>query len=367
MHDSATPPPPSEPTKQQDDFAGIPIVANYHGIVFFIIIFVTLYVARGFLLPVFAALLLSYALAPAVRMILHLRVPRVLAAFIVVTVATAAFAYGIFALSGPAVSLLENAPESFDKLGKLAQALKRPVENMNAASEQLNEMTQGQKKNRPVVVQMEESGLGNLILSQTPIVLGAIISTLILLFFLLAFGHLLLKRAVEISPRLSDKKRVIETARQIESSVSQYLVTVSLINAGLGACVSLALFLLGFPNPIIWGVLAGALNFIPYLGAVAGVCLLTFASFSITDTLEYALIYPAAYLALTLIEGNFVTPLILGRSFTINPIFIILVLLFLGWLWGIPGAIMAVPLLVAVKSAAQEFERTHSLAVLLSK
>lgn len=363
-----TTPPALESPNSSRILAGLPFATSYHSsIVFSIIIFATLYVARGFLLPVFAALLLSYALVPAVRMLMHLHIPRVLAAFIVVSIATAAFVYAIIALSGPAVKWLEKAPESFDKLGQLTEVLKRPVENVNAATEQLNEMTQGDKKKRPLVVRVEESNLGDLILSQTPIVIGAAISTIILLFFLLAFGHVLLRRVVEISPRLADKKRAVDTARQVESNVSRYLGTVTLINAGLGACVALVLSALGFENPILWGVMVAILNFIPYLGAVAGVCLMAFASFSSSDNLEQALICPAAYFALTLIEGNFITPMILGRSFTINPVFIILVLLFLGWLWGIPGAIMAVPLLVAVKSVAQEFDSTRSLAILLSK
>lgn len=347
---------------------GSPIkLGNYQSIVFFIIIFATLYVARGFLLPVFSAVLLSYALLPAVRILMHLHIPRILAAVLVLAIATIAFGSALLALSGPAVSLLEKAPESFDRLGRFVEVLKGPVENVNAATEQLNEMTKGDNNKRPLVVRMEESTLGDLVLSQTPIVLGAVLSTLILLFFLLSFGHVLLKRIVEISPSLSDKKCAVDAARQIERNVSRYLITVTIINTGLGCCVALSMYLLDFSDPILWGVLAASLNFIPYLGAVAGVCLISFASLSTAGNSEYALIYPATYLALTLIEGNFVTPFVLGKSFTINPIFIILVLLFLGWLWGILGAIMAVPILVAVKVAAQEFESSRPLSILLSK
>ncbi|MDQ8187400.1 AI-2E family transporter [Pelagicoccus sp. SDUM812002] len=363
---------PSTPSSEKqdrlrNDHLGISLISKYYGIVFSIIIFVTLYIARGFLLPVFAALLISYTLVPAVRLLCHFHIPRVLAAFVVVAVAFSAAIYSLVALSGPAVAWLEKAPESFDKLSELTEVLKRPVENVNAATEQLNEMTKGDERKRPLVVRLEDSSIGDLILSQTPIVIGAAISTLILLFFLLAFGNVLLKRIVEISPRLSDKKRTVDIARKIESSVSRYLVTVLAINVCLGCCVALSLHLLDFADPIFWGVMATTFNFIPYLGAVAGVCLLTFASMSTSGDLEYALLCPAVYFVLTLIEGNLVTPFILGQSFTVNPIFIILVLLFLGWLWGIPGAIMAVPLLVVLKSAAQEFESTRSIAVLLSK
>lgn len=337
-------------------------------VVFSIIILTTLYIARGFLLPVFAALLLSYALIPIVRMLVAIRIPRVVAAFLVVSVFFFGSLYSIFALSGPALTWLERAPESFNKLEDFSQILKRPVENVNAATEQLNKMTESENGGKkPMVVRIEKSNMLELVLSQTPIVIGASLSTLILLYFLLAFGNILLCRIVEISPRLKDKRRAVETAREVESCVSRYLLTVTIINASLGLCVGLSLYLLGFKNPILWGTLAAAFNYLPYIGAFSGVGLLALASLSTTNNISLALTYPAIYLVLTLIEGNLITPMVLGQSFTINPIFIVLVLLFLGWLWGIPGALMAVPMLVAVKSAANSFDTTRPLATILSK
>ncbi|MDQ8203980.1 AI-2E family transporter [Pelagicoccus sp. SDUM812003] len=333
-----------------------------------IIILATLYIARGFLLPVFAALLLSYALVPAVRILVRMKIPRVLAALLVVGASFLATLYAIIALTGPAITWLEKAPESFDKLESISSVLKRPVENVNAATEQLNKMTKSDGEGKePVLVRIQETNIIDIVLSQTPIVIGATLSTMILLFFLLAFGNLLLKRIVEASPDLAGKRHSVETARVVEANVSRYLVTVTIINATLGFSVGFALFLLEFESPVLWGTIAALLNFIPYLGAFAGVGLLALASLSTQPNLELALLPPSIYLVLTVIEGNFLTPLILGKSFSINPIFIILVLLFLGWLWGVPGAVMAVPILVAVKSAANSFESSRPLAIILSK
>ena len=142
------PNPPEKQTNERPDLAGIPLMPQSQGIVFFIIIFATLYVARGFLLPVFAALLLSYALVPVVRMLIKLRIPRVLAAFMIIAFTSATLAYCVIALSGPAVTWLEKAPESFDKLDGLIETLKQPVENVNAAGEQLNDMANGKKSKR---------------------------------------------------------------------------------------------------------------------------------------------------------------------------------------------------------------------------
>lgn len=344
---------------------GLP--ATYQWIVFAIILLTTLYVARGFLLPVFAALLLSYTFIPFVRFLQRLLIPRIFAALIVVSVFTVATTYSLVALSGPALNWLEKAPESFDKLENIARSIKRPMENMDKASKQLDQITESDSGKEEVVVRVQESSAAEIILNQTPIVIGGAISMLILLFFLLAFGDVLLRRFVETSRSFRDKRRAVETARKIEQGVSSYLITVSLINVGLGVTLGLALWGLGFKNPALWGTIAAGLNFIPYLGAVVGVGLLTLASISIVEPMSQALIYPAVYFALTTIEGNIITPLILGRSFMINPIFIILVLLFLGWLWGIPGAIMAVPILIGVKCAAEQFDSTRPFARLMAR
>lgn len=344
---------------------GLP--TQYQWVVFAIIVFATLYVARGFLLPVFAALILSYTFVPFVRILQRLYFPRIVAAFTVVALFATITTFALVALSGPALNWLEKAPESFDKLERIARSVRGPMENVDAASKQLDEITKGEKGSKEVVVRLRESSVAEIILNQTPIVIGGAISTLILLFFLLAFGDVLLRRFVEASSSLRDKKRAVETAREIERSVSSYLLTVSAINLCLGITLGLALWAMDFKNPILWGSLAAALNFIPYLGAIAGVGLLALASLGTIEPISQAFIYPATYFVLTSIEGNFITPLILGRSFTINPIFIILVLLFLGWLWGVPGAIMAVPILIGVRCTAEQFESTRPLARLIAR
>lgn len=332
-----------------------------------IILLAALYAGRGFVLPVLAALILSYALIPLVRVLCRCKVPRIVASFLVVSGFSAACVFGAITLSGPALNWLEKAPRSFEKLEHLLETVQQPVNNMSRASEQLNEMTNGEKKRGEVVVRVKESSLAKVFLSQTPAALGATTSTLILMFFLLTFGKTLLRRVVEISPRLRDKVKAVETAREIESNVSRYLTTVTLINSCLGLSVGLSLYFLGFESPALWGTLAACLNFVPYLGAIAGVLLLALASLSVTPDPLQALLFPSVYLALTLIEGNFITPVILGKSFELNPVFIILVLLFLGWMWGILGAVMAVPLLVAIKSAASHFPKTQNVATLISR
>ena len=200
------------------------------------------------------------------------------------------------------------------------------------------------------IVTTNHSGvISKFFLSQTPDFLAQALTMVILLYFLLAYDGLFLGKLIKAMPRLQDKKRALTIAREIESSISKYLVTVTCINAGLGTAVGVAVGLLGMPNPLLWGVMAMVFNFVPYLGATVGIISMTLAAVLSFDSLTWALIFPTTYLAIAIIEGNFITPMILGHSLTVNPIVILIALMFWGWMWGIPGAMLAVPILATFK------------------
>ena len=179
---------------------------------------------------------------------------------------------------------------------------------------------------------------------------------IVLLYFLLASGDLFLRKLVRVLPRLSDKKRAIEIARQTEGHISTYLSTVTLINIALGLIVGVAMHLVGMPNAILWGVMAGLLNFIPYLGALATAGILAIVSVLTFDSLGRALVAPLLYLAINTVEGYLVTPMLLGRRLTLNPVVIFLGIILWGWLWGIPGALLAVPILATFKIFCDQIE-----------
>src|SRR5271165_4962466 len=185
--------------------------------------------------------------------------------------------------------------------------------------------------------------------SKTYVFLLAFLQTLILLYFLLSSGDLFLRKLIHILPRFEDKRRAVQIAREVEDSISHYLLTVAVINAGLGTAGGPAFWALGMPNPALWGVLGFVLNFVPYLGALTLIGILTLVATATFPTLLHALMVPACYLALGIIEGNFITPWIVGRRMTLNPVVIFLGLVFWGWMWGIPGALLAVPMIVIFK------------------
>jgi predicted PurR-regulated permease PerM len=158
--------------------------------------------------------------------------------------------------------------------------------------------------------------------------------TLVVLYLLLASGDLFLQKLVHVMPTFHDKKSAVEISHEIQRNISNYLFSVSLINVGLGAVVSGGLYLMGVPNAVMWGMLVAVLNFVPYFGPVAGIILLATVGLLTFDTVWKGLLPPGWYLLLHLVEANFITPVLLGRRFTLNPVVIFVSLIFWTWLWG---------------------------------
>ena len=165
---------------------------------------------------------------------------------------------------------------------------------------------------------------------------------------------------------MADKKRAVSIVREIETQISRYLLTITLINIGLGLAVGTTVHLLGLRNPIMWGVLVAMLNFIPYLGALTGIICMTLGAVLSFDSLGYAMVFPASYLIIAILEGNFITPMVLGRSLTLNPVVILIALAFWGWMWGISGMILAVPILATFKIFCDHIEPMAPIGEFLS-
>jgi predicted PurR-regulated permease PerM len=192
------------------------------------------------------------------------------------------------------------------------------------------------------------------------------IETVVLLFFMLAAGDLFMQKLVKVLPTLHDKRKAVEIAHEVQHSLSAFLFTITLINAVLGVAVGFAAFLVGLPNPVLWGVLAGALNFIPYFGPITGVAVLLVAGFITFDSPLRALLPSVIYLGLHGVEANFITPLILGRRLTLNPLVIFISLMFWTWLWGIPGALLSIPMLMMFKILCDHFKPLAPVGEFLS-
>lgn len=331
---------------------------------FVLAVLYTLHFARVLIEPIVLAALLSFLLAPVVRLLRRVGVPEGLGALAVLLVITVGCVYSAYTLSAPAAEWLDAAPNAFNRLESRLRSIKNTVAEVTETTARVEKLA-GVAEDGPHVVTVRGKRLGEILLGEVWNFMALLGIVLVLAYFLLASGDLFLRKLVRAVPRFSDKKRAVEIARAIEESVSAYLLAVSLINAGLGVAVGTTLWLVGMPNPVLWGVVAMVANFIPYLGAATAITFVGAVAVISFDSLGQALVPPALYLFLNTVEAYIVTPLILSRRFTLNPVAVLLGLLFWGWIWGIPGALLAVPLLVSFKILCDHLESLHAIGDLL--
>jgi predicted PurR-regulated permease PerM len=325
------------------------------GIFLLLFLFAVSY-SRDLLLPILLAFFLNFLFAPLVRRFSRWHVPEALGAALVFVAVLGTLSFGIYKLSGPAADWIAKAPQSVPQIRTKLRSLLRPMEEAAQASAQVEELAQVGEDNTAQQVEIQQPGLGQMVFTETQEFLAGAAIMFVLLYFLLAAGDLFLRKLVTILPRLEDKKRAVEIVRQIEDDLSAYLLTITLVNTGLGVVIGGAMFLLGMPNPVLWGVMAGVLNFIPYVGSLLGM-----AAVSVVALLTFAapgsiFLVPLVYFLLTTGEAYFVTPIILSRRLTLNPVAIFLWLVLWGWLWGIPGVLISVPLLAMLKIMCDRIE-----------
>jgi predicted PurR-regulated permease PerM len=316
---------------------------------FLLVLFHTLRVARDLFLPLMLAFFLSFLLSPLLRMLKRAHIPEALGAALLLIVLVGGVGVGLYSLVTPAAEWIAKAPESMTRVQGKLRALRAPVERMNRTADQVERTIAGDSTTAPASAVKSPAWIKQALFGGTTAFLSEAIVVIVLLYFLLASGDLFLRKLIKVLPTFKDKKRAVEIAREVESNISTYLFTATLINLGVGLAVGTGVWLLKMPNPVLWGVLAGMLTYIPYLGAVVGIGILALASLLVFDDLGHALAVPGVYLVVTFLEGNFVTPVVLGRRLTLNPVIIFLGLLFWFFLWGIPGALLAVPTLAVFK------------------
>jgi predicted PurR-regulated permease PerM len=330
-----------------------------------------LYFARPVVLPVFLACLAGMALKPLIRWMACLRIPPALSAAVVLGLLVTAAGVGFVQLGRPAVAWMNDAPQHMTDLRQRVQKIFPQLSHLNEAAAAVKDLgaTKEEKKvaqkNSPTV-EIEDSRGTASILGWTGTLLAGIGETLVLAYLLLASGDKFLQKLVHVMPTWHDKKRAVEISHEIQQNISSYLFSVSLINLGLGLFVSGGLYLLNVPKAAMWGMLAAILNFVPYFGPVVGVILLATVGLLTFDTLWQGLIPPGWYLALHLLESNLVAPLVLGRRFTLNPVVIFVSLIFWTWLWGVPGALLSVPILVSVKVVCDRLPKLSAVSEVLT-
>ena len=310
----------------------------------------TLYFARDFLLPITLAVLLDFLFSPVVRALGRFRINPPLGAAIVVVGLIGTIALGVYNLADPVQRWAAEAPRTLGAAQQRVRRVLRPVEEVSKRAEQVASATApGAGGARAPEVVVRGPSVVSRVFGTTQRLLTSTLEVLVLLYFLLAAGDLFLQKLIKVLPNLRDKKTAVQIAREIEASISTYLLSALLMNVGEGIVVAGAMYLLGMPNPILWGALVAVLEFIPYLGALTMVVILTIAALTSFDSVGQALLAPAAFLAINLVQANFVYPMLMSRKLTLNPVAVFVGLAFWWWLWGVPGAFLAVPIVATFK------------------
>ena len=317
----------------------------------------TLYFGKEILLPIALALVLKLLMQPAMRL-LHerLRLPGALAALLLIIAVFGAIAAVGFTISVPASGWIQKAPESLPLLKDKLAILRQPLDYLQNGLKELENLTGPSGGDGQTVTVKQGSGLAGSLATGTATTLSRSFTTMIILFFLLASGDRLLRGFVEVLPRFKDKRTAVEIATEIEENISGYLLTITMMNALVGVATGIAMKLCGLGDPILWGAMAFLLNYIPILGPMTGVVIFFLVGIVTFDWPWYAFVPAGIYLLIHIAEGETITPMLLAKRFTLNPVLVIVSLFFWHTVWGIPGALLAVPLLAIFKIVADRIE-----------
>lgn len=321
-----------------------------------------LYLAKAILVPICLAVMASFLLTPAVRMLRKLRIPDAVGSALILGVITSVLFMAFNLLVEPTSMWLERLPAELRQIEQKVSIFKDSIENVQETTQKFEDVASiAEDKQQAQQVVVKGPNMLYMLLDGTQSFLLGVLSFLVLLFFLLAFGNSLAHSTNQLFSSRRERVAMLSIARAVRQQISSYLLLVTVINVGLGILVTLLMWALGMPNPLVWGASAAILNFIPYvgpainLGIVALVALLTF------DSPAQILLPVFGLLALNVVEGQFIQPLFVGKVFTISPILVFFSVLGWGWLWGIAGIFMAVPLLMIGKivwDQSQEREAT---------
>ena len=344
------------PEAREDTRADIRLLRSLLIGIFILLTVAVLYLARAFFMPVIVAFLLALTLTPIVRFLRKRGVPEVVSATLLVLLSIFVFVAAGYLLSGPVISLINNSYSIGQQLTERLAQFKRPLERVMDLAHQLEALTETAQEPGVQKVAVAPSGIlstaaGNILEASTSITIVFVLS-----LFLLASGTLFYEKIVQSFTSLTQKKRALRVVYDVEREISHYLLTVALINAGLGTVIGLGLWGLGMPNPLVWGAAAALLNFLPYVGALITILLVAIIALISFDTISFALLAPAFVLLCDIVEGQFVTPMVVGRRLEINAVAIFIAIAFWSWLWGFVGALMAVPLLVVIKVFCDHFD-----------
>jgi len=322
---------------------------------------------REFFIPIALALCFQALLTPAVRGLGRLRIPAPAGAAIVVLGALAVFVVGGWALSGPVSAWVDKAPANIATARRKVRELGRPLDRLSDAASGTPAVNNPPAApavaapNAPVPSPFAQ------LLGHATTLVAVLLQIIVLVYLMLAAGNMLFRKLVKLLPAPDHLRTATDILNKTESIVARYLTITALINVGQGIAVGLALWAIGMPDPFIWGLMTFVLEFIPYLGGAINVGLLLISGFSVYAGLGHVLLAPAIYLIISMLQNNVVSPYVYGNRLKLNPLAVMIFVLFWWFIWGIPGVFLAIPIAATLKVLGDQVPGLSPLGELLGE
>ncbi len=333
----------------------------YLGGLFFFACLVLLSVGREVILPIVIALVLKLLLQPLVRLQQRFKVPKALGAIVAVFILVGVLAGLAAILSSPASNMVRNFPELIEKVRSRVQVLQHVADHADRFLAPLGI----DAAHSLDLLKFNPGDFAGAIAGGASSFASHLLEILLILFYMLAFGDTFMRKLVEILPRFKNKKDAVEISGAVERDISAYLLTITVINAVVGVANGVVMWVFGVPGALFWGVVAFAFNYVPILGPLAGVLLFAIVGLAVLGSTWSALLPAAAYLAIHFAEGEMITPMLLAKRFTLNPVAVIIALIFWYWMWGVQGAVLSIPLLAITKIVADRLRPLRAVGHLL--
>ncbi|MEZ0261004.1 MAG: AI-2E family transporter [Alphaproteobacteria bacterium] len=327
------------------------------GGIFFLMLMAALHMAANIIIPIVLAFMLKLALGPVQRFLEARSIPRTLAALLVVALLLGGSGMLVTMLSTPAADWIGKVSDGLPQVRERLSFLKEPIQSAKEIIVNAENMALPASGPKVMPVAIEGTRLFDRMFMSTRELVTSLGMTILMLFFLLVSGDTFLRRLVEILPSFSEKRQAVDISQQIQQDIAVYLLTVTFMNAVVGVLTGATMALCGRGDPVLWGTCAFLLNFVPIIGPMTCFALFAFTGLMTEPGLSAALLPALIYIVIHTAESSFITPLLLAKRFTLNPVVVILSLVFWYWMWGLAGAILAVPMLAIAKIICDRVER----------
>jgi predicted PurR-regulated permease PerM len=324
-----------------------------------------LYVGKEVVLPIVLALVLKLMLQPIMNALCdRLHIPSPISAVLLIILLFGVVAAVALTISVPASTWIQKIPEILPDIQQKLEGLQRPIEYLQQAFTAIANIASSaaHEVSTPTVAVKDSSGVASMLAFGTAATLSRFFATMVALFFLLVSGDRLLRGFIEVLPRFSDKRQAATIANEIQRNIGGYLLTITLMNSAVGIATGFAMWDCGLGDPILWGSIALLLNYVPVFGPLTGICIFLVAGIVTLAWPWFALLPAVLYLLIHVAEGETITPLLLAGRFKLNPVLVIVSLFFWHALWGIPGALLAVPLLAVLKTVCDHVDPLKPVA-----